>query len=154
MAKDQKVFLRAPFNYDVDAASKEVELVCDPEESVTQQQFKDECDINEIVRRFGLTGEMPDDFRAPVSGDFTGVSDFQSAMQAVRAAQEAFNSLPAEVRAEFSNDPQRMMDFLSNEKNRERALELGLVQKPPEKTRDVVQAVDELAKVLTAPKAP
>lgn len=141
-------FLRAPGNYDADAVSLETALEIDdqdPVENVTQQQFKDECDINTIIERFGLTGELPMTRQMPVSGDFTGVSDFQSAMQLVRQAEEAFMELPAKVRAEFRNDPQAVLEFLDDEKNRERAVELGLLPKPPEKTRDVVQAVDELA---------
>lgn len=148
------MFLRSSFNYDVDAVSVESAMVFDPEvePSLTQQQFAEESDINEIVRRFGLTGELPDNFRAPVSGDFTGITDFQSAMNAVISAQKEFDSLPAHVREEFRNDPQRLMDFVADSKNRDKAIELGLVPKPVEKTRDVVQAVDELASKIV-PKA-
>ena len=38
-----------------------------------------------------------DNFRAPVSGGFTGITDFQSAMNAVISAQKEFDSLPAPV---------------------------------------------------------
>ena len=43
------VFTRSAFNYDVDAVSKDTGFVSD-EESLTQQNFKDECDINTILR--------------------------------------------------------------------------------------------------------
>lgn len=140
--------LRAPFAYDVDAASNEAGLSFEGDEGKTQQQFKEECDINEIVRRFGLTGSVPETFSMPVSGDFTAVTDFQSAMNAVRAAQEGFMQLPGELRARFANDPGSLLEFLNDESNREEAIKLGLVARPPEKTRDVVQAVDELAAAL------
>src|SRR5580765_5072286 len=65
------------------------------EKSLTQQHFKDECDINEIVRRFGLTGKLPENVKAPQYGDFTGLSDYQTALNAVIAADEAFMELPA-----------------------------------------------------------
>ena len=84
-----------------------------------------------------------------MSGDFTGITDFQSAMEAVVRAQGAFNDLPANVRARFRNDPAEMLAFLEDGKNREEAVKLGLVSPPPEVTRDVVQAVDELAAKLT-----
>lgn len=148
------MFLRSTYNYDVDEASLEAgtsrpvdsdtgEIIDD---GVTQQSFKDECDINTIVKRFGLTGEMPGGFAMPVSGDFSGIGDFQSAMNAVRAAQEAFDSLPGEMRARFANDPQRLISFLEDGANRDEAVKLGLVALPPERTRDAVQAIDELAK--------
>lgn len=145
------IVLRTGFNYDRDAASLESGVSnIDPEtgevyESKTQQHFKDEVDINEIVRRFGLTHTMPEAPRLPTYGDFTGISDYKTAMDAVVAARDGFMELPAELRATFENDPQRLLDFLSDDKNRAKAEELGLVVKKPEVTRDVVQAVDELA---------
>lgn len=145
--------LRAPGNYDTDEASAEAAL--DPnlenDPSRTQQSFKEESDINEIVRRFGLTGEMPTDLEMPQSGDFSEAPDFQTAMNMVRAAQEEFMRVPAHIRAEFGNDPQRLMSFLEDEDNRAKALKMGLIQAPPEKTRDMVQAVDELREALTTP---
>lgn len=134
-----------------DMFSQDSGLSFDPEEGRTQQHFAKECDINEIVRRFGLTGELPENVRMPVSGDFTGVVDFQSAMQMVVEAKDAFMQFPAEIRAEFDNDPQKMIAFLEDGRNRDKAIEMGLIAKPPEKTRDVVQAVDELAARIVPP---
>lgn len=135
--------VRSGFNYDTDEASEESGLMC-LDESLTQQQFAEESDINTIVKRFGLTGELPEVVRLPVSGDFTGVVDFQTAMTAVRVAQESFNELPAHIRYRFANDPQKLMDFIEDDDNRMEADKMGLLQKPPEVTRDVVTAVDEL----------
>lgn len=140
--------LRASYD-SFDAFSVETGLEC-KDESLAQQHFKEECDINEIVRRFGLTGEMPENFRAPVYGDFTGVVDFQTGMNAVVQAQESFMSMPAEVRARFANDPQRLMEFLADDKNRDEAVKLGLVKATVEPVRDAVKAIDELAATLTA----
>lgn len=125
--KDKKVpFLRTPYNYDVDSVSDETGLVCkDP--SLAQQNFKDESDINYIVRQFGLTGELPGQTLSPQYGDFTGVLDYHSAVNAVLAAQDEFMDLPAQMRARFDNDPARLIDFLQNEENREEAIKLGLV---------------------------
>ncbi|QXP44314.1 MAG: internal scaffolding protein [Arizlama microvirus] len=146
------LFLRAPYNYDADLVSKETGLFIDEKESVTQQSFRDECDINEIVRRFGLTGDLPQNVQMPISGDFRAITDFQSAMETVTKAQHEFMSLPASIRDRFANDPARLIGFLEDDANRDEAIKLGLVNKPPEKTRDVVAAVDELKAVLT-PKA-
>lgn len=137
-------FLRADGNYDVDAASDESAISFEGAESVTQQSFAADVDINTIVRRFGLTGEMPEVVHVPQSGDYTEVVDYRSALDAVNRAREGFMELPAEVRARFQNDPQRLLEFCENPANREEAVKLGIVNLPPEKTRDVVQAVDEL----------
>lgn len=152
MAKFVPVVVRGAFSYDPDVVSRETALSIDEAESVVQQQFAEECDINTIVKRFGLTGELPNGVAMPVSGDFTGVTDFHTAMNLVRQAQEAFMELPGDIRERFANDPSKVMAFLENPENRDEAIKLGLVAKPEEVPRDVVAAVDELAAKLV-PKA-
>lgn len=145
---DKEIFVRSALNFDPDENSLQNAIVYDPDESVVQQQFAAESDINEIVRRFGLTGELPNGIDMPVSGDFSEVEDFQSAMNMIRQAQESFLLLPADVRERFSNDPARVISFLDDPNNREEAIKLGIVAKPIERPRDVVAAVDELAAQL------
>jgi len=129
--KDKKVpFLRTPYNYDVDKVSDETGLLC-PEPTLAQQNFKDECDINNIVRQFGLTGELPGQPLSPQYGDFTGVLDYHTAVNAVLAAQDQFMELPAQLRARFDNDPAKLIDFLDKQENREEATKLGLVDAKP-----------------------
>jgi phage internal scaffolding protein len=121
-----KVFLRTPYNYDTMEASDAGGLSC-PEPTLAQQHAKDETDINTIVRRFGLTGELPTNVRVPQYGDFTHTTDYHTAMNAVLAANEAFMQLPADVRTRFNNDPGALVDFVSDENNRAEAEKLGLV---------------------------
>lgn len=139
------VFVRAPYNYDVDKASDESGLKCE-DESLAKQQFAEECDINTIVRRFRITGELPSNVRMPTYGDFTEVTDFHSAMNAVAAARESFEAMPAEVRARFNNDPGAFVDFCSDDKNRAEAEKLGLVA--------AKEAAADLAAGAVAPAAP
>ena len=123
-------FLRSPHNYDRDAASDETGLSClDP--SLAKQAFAEEADINTIVKRFGISGEVPQGVETPTYGDFTGVFDFHSAVNVVAAAHESFDAMPAEVRFRFHNDPGAFMDFVHNEANRAEAISLGLVLPPP-----------------------
>lgn len=131
MAKSNLPFLRTPYNYDTMAVSNETGLKCE-EETLAQQQFKDECDINNIMERFGLTGELPSSPIPPNYGDFSGVLDYHSAMNAVLAAQDAFMELPAQLRARFENDPNNLVQFLNNPENLNEAIDLGLVNKPIE----------------------
>lgn len=99
--------------------------------SLTQQNFKDETDINVLLERFKVTGVMPAAVRLPSYGDFTGVNDFRTAMDAVRNAMDGFMALPANLRARFENDPQRLLEFLSDENNRDEAVKLGLLKAQP-----------------------
>lgn len=118
-------FVRSAYNYDVDAASDASGLRCD-DASLAKQAFADEVDINRIVERFGLTGQLPENVRMPTYADFTDVMDFHSAMNAVRQAQESFNALTPEVRARFRNDPALLVEFCSDAANLEEARKLGL----------------------------
>lgn len=129
-------FLRTPYNYDTNAAS---DMHAAPIEgpSMTQQSFAEEVDINTIVRRFGLTGELPQNVVVPQVGDFTAVTDFQTAMNVVRSAEEAFAEMPADVRERFSNDPGKFMDFVHDPANRDDAKKLGLLLPDPEPVKPV-----------------
>jgi len=122
------VFLRTPYNYDRDAATNESGLACE-EPSLAQQHFRDECDINNILRQFNITGLLPESPLSPRYGDFTGIGDYHTALNRVIAAQDEFEALPAEIRARFGNDPAQLIEFLENSENRPEAEELGLVEK-------------------------
>lgn len=124
------VFVRNPFNYDTNAVSVATGVEC-LEPTLTQQQFAEDADINTIVRRFGITGQLPVNGRMPTYGDFSDVDDFHSAVNAVRAATEAFMALPGNVREEFGHDPQRLIDFCSNPDNLPAARKLGLAPEVP-----------------------
>lgn len=134
-------FLRTPYNYDRDLASKATGLSC-PEKTLAQQQFLEESDINTLVHRFHLTGEMPTPKQLPEYGDYFGEFNFQEAMNQVIDAQKAFMAYPAKLRAHFDNDPGQFIDFmqsLDKEENAKEAIRLGLatpVAPPPAKVAE------------------
>ena len=139
MAKNMP-FIRNPYNYDMAAVSQETGLECkDP--SLAQQHMKDECDINTIVERFGVTGQLPVTPIEPTYGDFSAVGDYHTAVNAVRAAEEAFMSLPAALRVKFDHDPNALLQFLQNEENRDEAIQLGLIDGEPV-VQPIVSAVE------------
>lgn len=138
------VFLRTPYNYDVDAVS-DLTGFESLEPSLAQQHCKDECDINNIVERFGVTGQLPvAPVVAPTYGDFTGISDYRQALDAVMAADDAFMGLPANIRERFNHDPAELIDFVSDVANRSEAIDLGLI--PPPAKPDGVIPSPEVAK--------
>lgn len=120
------MFVRSNYNYDVDKASDESGLMC-LDASMAKQSFAEEVDINTLVKRFGLDGELPVNVRMPEYGDFTSVVDFQSAMNSIATANEAFDSMPAAVRSRFHNDPQEFVSFCFDDANAAEAAKLGLV---------------------------
>lgn len=121
---------RTPYNCaDPRAEGKKTALECkDP--TLAQQHFKDSCDINILFAKYLETGEMPQVMDGLTYGNFEGIFDFQTAMNAVRTAEGLFLQLPARIKNRFDNDPQKLLQFLHNPENREEAEFLGLVNKP------------------------
>jgi len=120
------IFLRTAYNYDTNAASNASGLVCE-EPTRAQQHHKDECDINVILERFGKTGQMPVNAISGTYGDFSGVHDYHTALNTLIAAESEFGSLPANIRKQFANEPANLIEFLNDPKNKDQAIELGLV---------------------------
>lgn len=116
---------------------------CSGDPGKTQQSFGEECDINTIVRRFGVTGVLPQGPSVPTYGDFCEVGNFQEAMAVVVRARESFAALPAEVRSRFQNDPGEFVDFCADESNFDEAARLGIVL--PESVQRVSAAREEAA---------
>ena len=110
---------------DFSIRSNETGLKC-LDKSLTQQQFRDEADINVIVDRFMKTGHLPDPVSMPQYVDYEGVFDFQSAMNVVRQADENFMRMDAKVRARFNNSPQEFLQFFADPANGPEAVRLGL----------------------------
>lgn len=97
-------------------------------ESRTKQEFKDECDINNIVNQFAKTGVITHvNRREPQYGHVDG-SDFADAMRVVTEAQAMFDDMPAEIRKRFNNDPAELLDFVQNPENIDAMREMGLIE--------------------------
>lgn len=115
-----------------------VEGITFEEPSMAQQHFKDECDVNNILRKYESTGLVTHVANGtPSYGDFSSVLEFQQAQNILIEAQDAFEALPASLRKRFDNDPALMLEFIENPDNREEAEKLGLVDK---KSSKVVEA--------------
>lgn len=100
--------------------------------SRTKQSFKDECDINNIMKRFHQTGLVSHVNK--YQGSYEDVSrgyDYRESLEVLKRAQEAFGSLPSKIRYRFHNDPGEFLEFMSNPANLDEAVELGLAVKRP-----------------------
>jgi len=109
-----------------------VALVFDParEPSLTHQEFRDECDINNIMKRYERDRTLVHLNRYQGDyGDFSEVPSFQEAQHVIQAATEMFMTLPARVRAQFENDPSKFLNFAQDPANVDKMVELGLAVK-------------------------
>lgn len=109
---------------------------------VTKQSFKDECDINLILRSYNSTGVIRHLNRAKALFlDVSSVPDFAGAISEVRQAEAEFMKLPAKVRAVFDHDPAKFLDAAHDPAKRDLLEAAGLI--PAEKPGDVVEAATE-----------
>jgi len=86
-----------------------VRLICDPAEDRTQQSFKDDADINNIMARYLKTGILPEGRGAPQFVDTTAI-DFQNAQDLVAHARGQFSLLSAEERDSYGNQVELWLD--------------------------------------------
>lgn len=103
-----------------------VALKCE-DDSLTVQADAKATDINFIMKNYQRTGQLPPISRLPSFGDFDTVSDFRTALDLVREAQDQFMLLPAEVRARFDNDAVKFVEFCDVPENLPQLVGLGIL---------------------------
>ena len=101
------------------------------EKSLTRQASKDETDVNQILERYSNGGFVNVNAAEPFYGDVSEIPDYATALNIVREAQSQFAALPSKLRDRFNNNPQDLINFLEDDKNREEAIKLGLIEAPP-----------------------
>ena len=131
-------FIRSAHNYDTMQVSNDTATLCDEPTLCVQSQAED-TDINTIVRRFGLTGELPTGIRQPTYGDFSDIGTYQSALNAIQSANDSFYSLPADMRSRFDNNPDKFVEFCFDDANRLEAEKMGLVTPKAEIITELVE---------------
>ncbi len=123
--------------------------------SRTKQSFANECDINNIMRKFQKTGAVSHLNRYGAEYGYATSLDFAESMRVVTKGQEMFNDLPSSIRSRFGNDPALFLDFVQDDSNVDEMVELGLLDKAvledrPEAVEPVEEpGVDEDAQVAT-----
>ena len=90
----------------------------------THQSFKDECDINNVIKRYKLTGTVPQHQTPPDYSDYSNLGDYQDALNLVATANSMFEDLPFEIRKKFNHDPNELITFVSDPTNQEQAIKL------------------------------
>ncbi len=93
----------------------------------TKQTFRDECDINLIVKRHASDGLLAHlNPRMPTYGDFTASMELRDAMELVDLAEQGFAEIPAAVRAMCNNDPALFLRLVNDPDHIEALAEAGL----------------------------
>lgn len=91
-----------------------------------KQEFKEDADLNSIMRKFQKTGAI--DHAKMHQGSYGIASPVQlhEAMNLVTKADSMFNDLPSSVRNRFQNSATQFLEFVQNADNIEEARELGI----------------------------
>lgn len=117
----------------------------EPLRSLTKQSEKDRCDINKIMSRYDKTGLITHVASGrQFYGDFTQINEYQQNLDMVIAAQNAFAEMPSEIRKRFGNDPGEFFEFVTNPKNEDELVKLGLAN--PKPVPDVIPEPDKASK--------
>lgn len=123
-----------------------VQLICkDP--SLTQQEFKEECDLAETVRRIKRRGEdlptIPEEFYR----DTTQELSYAEMRQQVAVANATFSELPSHIREKFNNSTENFLNRLSDEQSHEELRGMGFNMPLVEnKTKEVPDSTEETSK--------
>ncbi len=110
-----------------------------PNPSLAKQSFRDECNINTIMKKFEKTGiaEHLNTFKGEY-GSFINYEDYHSSLNKILEAKETFFKIPAQIRAKFDNDPSKFLQFTQDPKNHDQMVDMGLANKkePSEAPKD------------------
>lgn len=121
------------------------------EVSRTKQSFKDESDINFIMKKYLKTGVITHMRDNPgMFVDLPETLDYQEALNIVHEAGVMFDELPGSVRKRFNNSAVEFLDFMNDEVNLEESIELGLRVEEEE----IEPVLDPPASPVEEPAAP
>lgn len=99
--------------------------------SMTNKLLGFDTDINNIVA--GFTRGVPLSIASDSPGKvFMTAEEYQNSVFKLARAKSMFEELPSKLRQRFHNDPKEMLGFLSDSKNDDEAIKLGLKVKPVE----------------------
>jgi phage internal scaffolding protein len=121
--------------------------------SMTKQAYKEDVDINNILRRFEVGQLQYIGNGEGIYADISEAPDYIAAQNILRRANEQFEALPASIRDRFANSPEKFLEFMNDESNYDEQLKLGLVHaKEDPETQKAIDAAK--AQQQAEPAAP
>ncbi len=93
----------------------------------TKQEMKDECDINAILKRHGITNVMVQGIQQAREYGIATSMTYKESMDIYTSALTMFANLPSAIRKRFNADPGEYLAFIEDPENRREAAELGLL---------------------------
>jgi hypothetical protein len=97
---------------------------------ITQQEFKDDCDMNLILKKYGVYAGM--DAPPAIYRDVSHGYDYLEAFNAVEEANAAFAALPADARRQLGDSPWRLMQLSQTPEGVAQLKKMGFADLSPE----------------------
>jgi len=121
----------------------------------TQKHYKNDVNMTNIIKKYQQSHIAPPLSKPGKYLDFREFPrTFSQALEALDAVQDTFDALPSEVRSKFRNNPQELLDFVSDPQNKEEGIKLGLIPKPIPPPRDLAKDIaTEISKIQKPDKA-
>lgn len=121
--------------------------------SAAQQHFKEECDVNVVVKRYARGDTSVVNPREPQYGDFSMADELLSAHLQVEAAEQEFLSLPAEVRRAAGDSMEGLLRMLATEDGAYELQEAGYDLGLPDREEAPEEAAQAASQPVAAPVA-
>lgn len=95
--------------------------------SLTEQSHAASSDIHTIMRKYEKTGVL--EHTSLKSGEYMNLPDapdFHNAMNIIATANSLFESVPAQIRKKFGNDPEAYLTYMQDNNNYDAIKQMGL----------------------------
>jgi len=117
-------------------------------DSLTQQSHAAAADVRNIIKQYDRTGLIANVNKGIAQyGDYSEINEYAEALNMVREANESFATIPSHIREQFNNNAGLFFEFVTDPKNSEEMIKMGLAKAPDTK-------VEVTPKSESAPPAP
>lgn len=117
--------------------------------SLTEQSHAEDCNINNLIRRYIRPENIPARAGFPSYADVSEVSDYLDCFEQVRAAEAMYDALPDSVHERFAS-AQEFLEFAENPENLSALQAMGLANSDgkitavePKKVSDVAETAQK-----------
>lgn len=125
---------------------RDISIDCS-EPKLTDQSYKNMCDINVIMANYAKTGVFGHiNNNEPRYVDNTTVPNLEEAYAIVTRAENLFYELPADIRKLMDNDPSQLEAFIQNPQNADILLKNGVIVKREDPKPTEIQELTNLLK--------
>lgn len=114
--------------------SKPVRVLSLPKgEDRTQQHFREEVNINQIIAKYQKTNILTHVTKNRVRfGEFLELADHAVNLDKVAKAQQSFDQLPSQLRNQFNNSIEGFFSFIQKPENKDQCIKWGIFDPPKE----------------------